>query len=205
MLTSSLSFGAQVVGTASPPQSLTLSNNGDAVLDISSITATGDFSQGNSCPIGLPAGSSCAIQVSFTPSVSGLRTGTITVSDDDPASGTQMASLSGSGVDFAIAASPATETIVAGSTAQYMISVSAVGGAFPNAITLSCAGAPAASTCSVSPNSVSPVSGAVTATLTVATSSRRGNHGTLAGAFSITVTAVSGNLGHVTSVSLVVQ
>ena len=205
VLTPSLSFGAQVLGTSTASQSLTLTNNGDAVLDIASITATGDFAQANACASWVPAGASCTIQVSFTPAASGLRTGSIMVFDDDPANGTQMSSLSGTGVDFAVAASPGAKTVVAGSTAQYTITVSAVGGTFPNAITLACGGVPAASTCSVSPNSLSPASGAVTATLTVATSSRHGNHGTPAGTFAITVTGGSGNLQHGTSVSLVVQ
>lgn len=204
VLTSSLSFGAQVVGTSSVPQSLTLSNNGDAFLDISSINVSANFSQANSCPPGLPAGASCMIQVSFTPSASGLNTGSVTVSDDDPVSGTQAASLSGTGVDFAIATSPASQTIVAGRTAQYTVTISAVGGVFPNAVTLACGGAPAAATCSVSPNA-SPGGGFVTTTLTIATAPRHGNHGTPTGTFAITVTGVSGNLQHTTTVNLVVQ
>jgi hypothetical protein len=205
VLTTSLSFAAQVVGTVSAPQSLTLSNSGDAVLDISSIVASGDFLQANSCPPGLAAGASCAIQVSFAPSVSGLRTGTITVADDDPASGTQAALLSGTGVDFMLAASPVSQTITSGRTAQYAVTIAAVGGAFPNAVALSCGGAPPESTCSVSPSSVSPSGGSVNATLSIVTSVHHGNHGTPAGTFPITVTAVSGNLSHTASVSLVVQ
>jgi len=204
-LTATLSFAAQVVGTDSAAQSLTLSNNGDAVLDISSIVASGDFLQANSCPPGLAAGASCTIQVIFAPSVSGPRTGTITVADDDPASGTQAASLSGTGVDFMVAASPVSQTITSGRTAQYTVTITAVGGAFPNAIALSCGGAPPESSCSVSPSSVSPSGGAVNATLSIATSVHHGNHGTPAGTFPITVTAVSGNLQRTASVSLVVQ
>ena len=93
---SSLTFTAQMVGTSSSPQSLSLSNSGSAALTISSITFIGDFSQTNTCGASLAANSSCTISVTFTPTAAGSRTGSITVTDNaSPA--TQTVSLSGTG------------------------------------------------------------------------------------------------------------
>jgi len=205
-LTPSLTFDPQVVGTTSAAQTLTLSNNGDATLDISSITAGSDFSQTNSCPNAVAPGASCTIQVSFTPSASGVRNGRVAVLDDDPAGGTQTSALIGTGVDFSVSVSPASATIRSGQTAQFTVTVTAVAGAFPSAITLNCSGVPAASSCSVSPNAVSPGSGSASATMSVVTSIRHGNnHGTPSGTFPITVTGNALGLQHLATINLIVQ
>lgn len=85
----SLSFGGQLVGTTSQPQTVTLSNTGAAALSISSIGMTGtdptQFSQTSTCPIApsaLAAGASCTITVSFVPTVSGNRSAVVTVNDN---------------------------------------------------------------------------------------------------------------------------
>lgn len=204
-LTPSLSFGPRLIGTTSAVQLLMLSNSGDATLDISSITAAGDFSQTNSCSNSVAPGASCTIQVNFTPSASGVRNGRVVVLDDDPAGGSQTSALSGIGVDFAVTASPVSNTIRSGQIAQYTVTVSAVGDAFESAVTLTCSGAPAASSCSVSPSAVTPGSGATSATLNVATSTRHGNHGTPAGTFPIMVTGTFAGLQHSAIVNLIVQ
>jgi len=93
---SSYNFGSQAVGTASSPEAIDLTNTGGVALVISSITASGDFSQTNNCGAGLASGASCTISVTFTPSQSGARSGAITVSDNaSPA--TQTISLTGTG------------------------------------------------------------------------------------------------------------
>jgi hypothetical protein len=101
----SLSFGSQVIGTTSPAQSATLSNTGTAPLTISAITITGDFAQTNNCGTTLAAATSCTISVSFTPSVTGIRTGSLTVSSNSQG-GAVSAALSGSGVENAPVFSP---------------------------------------------------------------------------------------------------
>ena len=55
--------------------------------------------------------------------------------------------------DFAISAAPPNASIVAGESASYSVSVTPVA-AFKGTVTLSCSGAPAASTCSISPSQV---------------------------------------------------
>lgn len=74
------SFPNQLIGTSSAPQSVTLANTGAGCFAFSGTQITGDFSQTNTCPAaGLPGGTSCAYSVTFTPSTSGVRTGTLTV------------------------------------------------------------------------------------------------------------------------------
>jgi Subtilase family len=55
--------------------------------------------------------------------------------------------------DFAISAAPSSASITAGESASYTASVTPVGG-FKGSVTLSCSGAPTASTCSISPSQV---------------------------------------------------
>ena len=78
---SALTFSAQVAGTASASQSVTLSNPGTAVLNITQISASGDFAETNTCGASLAAAASCQITVSFTPSAGGGRTGMLTIAD----------------------------------------------------------------------------------------------------------------------------
>jgi len=99
---SGLTFANQPVGSSSVVQSVTLSNPGTASLIISSIATTGDFaltSTSTSCPYtggALYPGSTCTMDVIFTPSQSGTRTGSVTVTDNaNPSS--QSANLTGSG------------------------------------------------------------------------------------------------------------
>ncbi len=104
-----LTFASRLVGTTSPAQSVKLSNTGSTTLNISSIATTGDYTQTNNCNASLGKGASCNINVSFTPTATGTRSGTLSVTDD--ASGSpQTVALSGNGVAPAAALSPASLT-----------------------------------------------------------------------------------------------
>jgi len=94
---SSLRFGAQIVGTASLPQTVTLSNAGTTAVALNSITTSGDFTKANNCASSLAPGSSCAISVAFTPTAAGGRSGSLAISDSDPSS-PQIVTLAGTGV-----------------------------------------------------------------------------------------------------------
>jgi hypothetical protein len=101
---SSLSFPDQLVGTSSTSQTVTLTNSGTGVLEITSIVASGDFAQSNACGSSLAPGASCPIDVSFTPTGLGSRSGAVTITDsasDSP----QTVSLSGNGVAPAVSLS----------------------------------------------------------------------------------------------------
>jgi archaellum component FlaF (FlaF/FlaG flagellin family) len=92
----SLDFGNQRVGTSSTPLPITLTNTGTAILNVSSILASGPFSESDDCRPTVAAGASCTVNVTFTPVTTGGATGTITFSDnasDSP----QAVSLTGTG------------------------------------------------------------------------------------------------------------
>jgi len=93
----SLSFGNQVISQTSAAKTVTLKNNQNVALNLSSIVASGDFAQTNSCASPLAAGAACTITVTFTPSAIGLRSGAITVTDD-AVSSPQSVSLNGTGL-----------------------------------------------------------------------------------------------------------
>jgi hypothetical protein len=98
LVPTSLTFGPQKVGTPSPSQKITLTNAGDWPLGITSIVATGDFSQTNTCPLSLIVGQKCVITVIFKPTAIGTRTGAITFTDDAPNS-PQVVPLTGTGTN----------------------------------------------------------------------------------------------------------
>src|SRR5439155_1098217 len=100
----SLTFPSQTVGTTSAAQAVNLSNSGSAALSITSIAITGtnsgDFAQNNNCPLSpstLAAGAKCTINATFTPSATGTRSATLTVSDNATGS-PQTVALSGTGI-----------------------------------------------------------------------------------------------------------
>jgi VCBS repeat protein/ASPM-SPD-2-Hydin domain-containing protein/HYDIN/CFA65/VesB family protein len=170
-----LSFNSQAVGTTSSPQDVTLSNTGNASLSIASIMPEGDYSvSNNACASSVNAGSSCKISVTFTPTETGTRSGTLTITDNAPNS-PQTISLTGTGTDFSLSSSPSTATITAGQSQNFMLSVTSAGG-FNQAVNLSCSISPVVSqgpACAVSPTSVTPSgSSAVTATVKVTTTAR---------------------------------
>jgi hypothetical protein len=101
----SLQFGDQQVGTSSQPQTVLLRNMGSAALSISSITAAGDFTETDNCATSVPAASSCQVAITFSPTVPGSRTGSISI-QDAVAGSTQSINLIGSATGPAVALAP---------------------------------------------------------------------------------------------------
>jgi hypothetical protein len=96
----SLTFAAQTVGTTSPSQSVTLTNNQSIALNIASMITSGQYATagGGTKPCGsiVNAHSSCTLVVTFTPAQAGVIPGVVTVTHD--ASGNpQVVKLSGTG------------------------------------------------------------------------------------------------------------
>jgi alpha-1,3-glucanase-like protein/F5/8 type C domain-containing protein/ASPM-SPD-2-Hydin domain-containing protein/centrosomal CEP192-like protein len=77
----SLSFAEAVVGSSAPAQTVTVTNSGTAAATVSSVAASGDFSQASNCA-SIAAGGSCTVTVTFTPTAGGARTGTLTVTSN---------------------------------------------------------------------------------------------------------------------------
>ncbi|MEZ0108294.1 hypothetical protein ABH920_002292 [Catenulispora sp. EB89] len=95
--TTNLSFGNQTVNTSSGAQAVTVSNSGTGAAAISSITTSGDFGQTSTCGSTLAAGASCTVNVTFTPTATGSRTGTLSIASNAPGSPATVA-LTGTGV-----------------------------------------------------------------------------------------------------------
>jgi hypothetical protein len=150
---SNIDFGMVTQGAASAQQPLTLTNSGNAALAISSIAATGDFAETDNCGTGLAISASCRIQVVFTPTAAGMRSGTLTIVDN-AAGSPQSVTLQGTGV-APVSVAPgaggsATATVSSGGTATYDLSLTAAPG-FAGNVTMSCSGAPQNATCTVTP------------------------------------------------------
>ncbi len=90
VLPTALAFASQFVGAQSAPQSVTVTNEQNIALSVTSATITGndpnDFTiTTNTCPIApatLPALTPCGIQVVFSPTASGNRSATLNINDD---------------------------------------------------------------------------------------------------------------------------
>ncbi|MEV7969489.1 choice-of-anchor D domain-containing protein, partial [Sphaerisporangium sp. NPDC088356] len=93
----SLSFGSRQSGSTSPAQAVTVTNNGTAPATLSGVTTTGDYAQTTTCGATLAAGASCTVNVTFTPTASGSRPGTVKVASNDVNSPLTV-NLSGSGI-----------------------------------------------------------------------------------------------------------
>jgi len=102
LIPTSLSFSNQLINVKSAPQSVTLTNNQSTALTITSITISGtnasDFAETNNCPGSVPPGASCSVSVSFTPTATGSRTGSLAVANTPTAGGPLAVPLSGVGV-----------------------------------------------------------------------------------------------------------
>jgi hypothetical protein len=112
---SSLTFPSQTVGTTSSSQSVTVKNTGAVATPLSIGAATGDFAQTNNCASTLASGSNCTLMVTFTPTMTGTRTGSISITDQATNS-PQMVSLAGTGTSSAgttVTVTPTSETFAA--------------------------------------------------------------------------------------------
>ncbi|HET9183988.1 MAG TPA: choice-of-anchor D domain-containing protein [Candidatus Angelobacter sp.] len=180
----SLSFIDQAVNTSSAAQIVTLSNTGSGSLQIFSISATGDFIQSNTCPATLDPGSSCAIQVTFQPTATGARSGSLTVSSSSvPAA--PAVPLTGNGVQPAITVSPAAVTFAdqpinttgpdqfvtvtnPGTATLHLSSTLVSGSPYLNVIGGNCgAGVPPAGSCSIELEFTPLSTGSASATLSI--------------------------------------
>src|SRR5258708_468345 len=82
--TPSVSFAAQLPGTTSASQTVTLTNHGNGTLFLSSGRDSNNvaFDQTNNCGGSVNPGSSCTITVTFNPAASGSYNGLITITDN---------------------------------------------------------------------------------------------------------------------------
>jgi hypothetical protein len=166
-----LAFPATGVGQTALPQTVALTNNGGAPLEIQSTIITGDFSivpGSSTCGPVLAPATACTMQVVFTPTAGGARSGTLTFADSAPNS-PQVLRLTGTGVDFVLGADGnTTVTITSGQNAVFPLlftSSTAVTGA----VAFTCAGVPLNAACRITPSSITLGSAPVTVSVVVLT------------------------------------
>ncbi len=95
----SLTFSTQSYGSAGAPQAITVTNTGASALAVSSVAVNGDFSGTDNCQnASIGAGGSCTVQVTFTPTQAGQRTGLLTITAN-LGGGQLSASLTGTGTN----------------------------------------------------------------------------------------------------------
>ena len=93
----SLTFAAQAYGSTSTAQTITILNTGASALMPTLVTATGDFSETDNCLNAIVnAGASCTVQVTFTPTQTGVRAGQLTL-DANLSGGQLTVPLGGTG------------------------------------------------------------------------------------------------------------
>jgi len=145
----SLSFGTVSQG-ASSTMSVTVNNSGTAVLNITNIMLGGanasDFSLSSpTCNSPIAVNSACTLMITFTPQASGLRSATVTVTDNAPGS-PQTLALSGTGAATTMGisfspADPAFPTITEGTSgAAQTLTVTNSGTGILHVTTVSLAG-----------------------------------------------------------------
>ncbi|HEX3438618.1 MAG TPA: choice-of-anchor D domain-containing protein [Pseudacidobacterium sp.] len=173
VLPASVNFGPEGVNIPSSQQSIAITNNGGSTLTglTVALASSGDFAiAANSCAATgtLAPATSCNIALTFTPTQTGLRSGSLTVGASN-LSAPFTVPLSGTGEDFQLAVSgPTSAVIVNGQAATYQLQVVSVNGS-SGALTMGCSGAPQNATCAINPSPLSFGIGGGTATVTVTT------------------------------------
>jgi hypothetical protein len=171
---STLSFANQLIGT-STAQNVTLTNPSAFNVQITRIQVSGsDFTEANSCQSLMLPSYVCTVDVTFTPTASGTRTGTLTITDNAPNS-PQTVTLTGigaaPGVGLGIASGGSNSaTVAAGATAQYSLSIGGAG--MSGTASLTCTGAPTGATCTVPATETFSATSATNFTASVTTTSR---------------------------------
>jgi len=172
-----LNFGDRLLATPATTQSVTVNNIGAAGLTFASgaVTRSGanvaDFritSDSCSGQTLAPATGTCTVAVTYAPSMLGSETASLTFADN-AFGNPQTVPLSGTGQDFSLSATTTSQTVSRGNRANFAFFVNPLGG-FSGTVTLTCAGAPANSTCTVDPASVAPNGGYAVSSAYVLTS-----------------------------------
>jgi len=162
-----LNFPPQMALSTSAAQTVTVSNAGNAPLQISSISVSGPFSQTNTCSAPVAVKGTCSISVTFTPTGWNTQTGEIAIVSNDAIS-PQYLALNGVGQDFTLGTAGSSlsyATVTPGQTATFNLSATPQNG-FTGTENFTCTGAPSEATCTVNPASVN-VSGTSSSAFTV--------------------------------------
>jgi hypothetical protein len=147
--------GTTTQGTTAPPQNLTVSNTGTGPLHVTAIGVSGlnaaDFSvAGSNClTTAVAAGANCTIAVTFAPLAAGIRTTTLSITDD-AGNSPQMVTLNATAAPAATIVAPAgsslSASVSAGQTAAFNLQA-APGAGFTGTLAFTCSGMPVGTNC----------------------------------------------------------
>ncbi|HEY6249561.1 MAG TPA: choice-of-anchor D domain-containing protein [Candidatus Angelobacter sp.] len=166
---SPLDFGSVAVGNRGGPNILTIMNTGTAPINLlvtpailganSSdffvcVLAVGHCGGQFNWPQSIDPGKQLVVPIAFIPSAAGSRSAQLVLQTDLPGS-PQTVQLTGNAVNFNIVASPTSSaTVSAGQAATYNL-IFTTGSTFSGTVSFNCSGAPPASSCSLTPSSLS--------------------------------------------------
>jgi hypothetical protein len=196
---------------AATPASASTTQGGSASYTVTVTPSNGYTGTVNFSATGLPAGatptftptsatvSTAAVQSALsvataTTLAAGSYPFTVTASDGTISHSSSVTLVVNSAGDYTLSASPASQTVTAGTGTSYAVSVVPSGG-FNGAVSFSVSGLPTGATGSFSPNP-----SATSSTLSVSTTTA-----VAAGSYTLTITGTSGTLSHTTTVTLVVN
>jgi hypothetical protein len=177
-----LYFGVQAVGTTSGQQQVTVTNTGTGPLTVASTQTAAQFAATNTCGAPVAPSGTCTIQVTFTPTASGIQTGTLTINDNASNSpqtvaltgnqtGNPAVTLSPTSLAFAVqnngtTSTPQAVTITNSGTAPLVVSSVQASSQF--AATSACpASVQPGNTCTIQATFSPSASGTQTGTLTI--------------------------------------
>jgi Abnormal spindle-like microcephaly-assoc'd, ASPM-SPD-2-Hydin len=174
-----VNFPAVTQGLTSTPLNVMVTNSGNAPMHIMGITAggntPGDFvnTLGGCSAATVAPGTSCMVNVSFSPTDSGPVSETLSVSDDAPNSPQVLNVLANGAASFTVtsAANALSASVTAGQTATYTLQLTP-GMDFNGTVTFSCTGAPLAATCQMPASVTLNIGTPATLTVTVSTSGK---------------------------------
>ena len=96
-----IKFGDQTKGTTSTSRKVTITNVSTSSMNITGVAIVGadagDFAENTTCKATLAGGASCVIHVTFTPTATGARSASLSISDSGGGS-PQTVALSGTGI-----------------------------------------------------------------------------------------------------------
>ena len=166
---SSLDFGSVDVG-ASTNRTFTINNTTATNISMPALAVSGDFSATSNCGASIAANSSCVVTVKFSPTVYGPRTGTLISANTAAAYALLNVALTGNGLDFSMAMSPASGSVIAGRGASPTATLTPLAG-FSYPVTVTCTTNAPGSTCSLSTAGFSPAA-ATPITVSITTTSQ---------------------------------
>lgn len=170
---SAVAFGDQDVGYVAS-QNLTLTSIASGPLAVPPFVISGPYTVDTSaCGSTIAAGVSCPIRITFKAPATGAQPGMLSVNSSNVLYSGLAATLTGNGVDFALALNPVSGKVIAGNAISTTASITPIAGfSFPLSVSCSLGGAVAAACDTSAATGIIPKSPATTLTINFSTTSQ---------------------------------